>query len=543
MLWTLAGVLLQVAAAADPELLREARNAQSRFESIRRMHLPRERSGSPDRCDARIGRFCYWYDSTETNVVPEPARIRAARRQLLGVLERATRASPEDGWLAGQRVRYLVEAEQFGDAVAAARACRAEAWWCAALLGFALHADQRYLEADTIYARALAAMPAGQRCEWLDLRRMVPGPLARTMQEPPCAERARLAHILWEVSRPLFSTRGNDIRTEHFARHTLAIVRARSASAHGMAWGDDTRELLLRYGSAEWYTRSDPRPGSMENSSVVGHDREPSYAFYPEVRSVHGVPWIGPGDWRLRASGAPSRYAPRHVRGIVSLPHQLARFPRGDSMLVVATVAVEDSALREDSVTLTLGALDRTLRRRIAHGGPALSLTLPADSVLIGVEAYGSGTRRVGWARYSIAPPPCALDLCVSDLLLTHGTEHPRTLDDAVRRARTATAIPATEPLGVAWEVRASASRQPVRMTLTVERVGIGLARRLAARLGLTDLPAPVHLQWSAVTESARLEHVTLRLPPGARGRHRIELRVERGAQDVRAMREVELLP
>lgn len=543
MLWTLAGVLLQVAAAADPELLREARNAQSRFESTRRMHLPRERSGSPDRCDARIGRFCYWYDSTETTVVPEPARIGEARRQLLGVLERAARANPADGWLAGQRIRYLVEAGRVTDAVAAARECRAETWWCAALLGFALHADQRYHDADTTYSRALAGMPAEQRCEWLDLRRMVPEPLSRAMEEAPCAERARLAHVLWEVSRPLFSTRGNDIRTEHFARHTLALVRARGASAHGMAWGTDTRELLLRYGSAEWYTRSDPRPGSMENSSVIGHDREPSYAFYPAVRSVQGVPRIAPGDWRLRASGAPSRYAPRHVRRIVSLPHQLARFPRGDSMLVVAAVAVADSALREDSVTVTLGALDRTLRRRMVRGGPALSLTVPADSLLVGLEAYGAATRRVAWARYTIAPAPCDLDLCVSDLLLTHGMEHPGTIDEALRRARTTVAIPAAQPLGVAWEVRASPSRQPVRMTLTVERVGIGLARRLAARLGLTDLPAPVHLQWTAVTDSTRLEHATLRLPPGARGRHRIQLRVERGDQVVTAAREVELGP
>src|SRR5439155_18255515 len=145
MLVSTAALLLQVGVVGsavpeplpDPRLLRGARGAQVRFESVRRMLLPRDRSydGGSRVCDARIGRFCYWYDSSESTVVPEPARIVDARAKLLVVLDSAATAQPSEPWIAGQRVRYLIEAGRLEDAAAAARACRAQRWWCSSLEG------------------------------------------------------------------------------------------------------------------------------------------------------------------------------------------------------------------------------------------------------------------------------------------------------------------------------------------------------------------------------------------------------------------------
>lgn len=545
MLWGMLGVLLQVAAPPkEPESLRGARDAQVRFERVRRMNLPRERSSGSDPCTTRIGRFCYWYDSSEAQAVPEPPRIGEARKVLLVTLAQAARVNPADGWLAGQRVAYLTEAGRNAEALAVARACRADRWWCGALVGFALHVDERYEQADSAFAQALGALPPEQRCAWHDLRKQVPQPLAREFAAASCDQRIRIANALWDMSVPLFSAKGNDFRTEHFSRHTLALIRARAANAHGLAWGNDSRELLLRYGTAEWYARREARPGTLDdNGDVIGHDREPSYAFFPPIRSTRGVPWVAPDAWRLRASDAESRYAPRHLRRIVALPHQLTRFPRGDSMLVAVAVSVEDSALREDSVVVTLGAMDRRHRRTVVSGGRTLSLMLPNDSAIVSIEALGARTRRVAWARYSIEPIVCQPGLCVSGLMLTRGTDHPATIEAALRLALTGTAVRASQPLGVAWEVRASASPEPVRMTLTIEPMDVGLGRRLAARLGLSRLPAPVRLQWMARTDSSRVESTTLRLPPGARGKHRIQLRLDRGAQAAFASREVDVLP
>jgi hypothetical protein len=45
-----------------------------------------------------------------------------------------------------------------------------------------------------------------------------------------------------------------------------------------------------------------------------------------------------------------------------------------------------------------------------------------------------------------------------------------------------------------------------------------------------------------AGANASRLEHAILRLPPGARGRHRIQLRVERGTHSAVASRDIELV-
>src|SRR5207249_3931219 len=132
-----AWMILQAQAIAPSQaaiLARDARAAQTRFEITRRAHLPIDRDGNPGRtCDAIIGRICYWYDSTETPPATERREIAAAREKLIAKLDSAARANPSDGWLAGQRARYLMEAGRVADAAAAARDCGASRWWCAAL--------------------------------------------------------------------------------------------------------------------------------------------------------------------------------------------------------------------------------------------------------------------------------------------------------------------------------------------------------------------------------------------------------------------------
>src|SRR6185503_15238542 len=109
------------------------------FERTRRANLPLESGGSSGRCDVRVGRFCYWWDDGEFPPTPEPPKTKAARAALLDRLARGAKRVPGDGWIAGQRVRYLAEDDRALDAVNAARECRAAASWCAALAGFAFH--------------------------------------------------------------------------------------------------------------------------------------------------------------------------------------------------------------------------------------------------------------------------------------------------------------------------------------------------------------------------------------------------------------------
>src|SRR5205814_4645941 len=109
---------------------------------------------------AEVGRFCYTVDSSETRRIPDPPAIIEARAGLLATLDTLAQADAADAWIAGQRVRYLIEAQRYDEAVRAGAQCGAAAWWCAALGGLARHAAQQYASADSTFAIALASMSA-----------------------------------------------------------------------------------------------------------------------------------------------------------------------------------------------------------------------------------------------------------------------------------------------------------------------------------------------------------------------------------------------
>src|SRR3989440_4548220 len=126
----------QLAAPDSGAVLSSARRAEAAFESTRRLSLPERPGGWSGICGQRIGRICYFYEGDDTDSAPpEPARIREARARLLAALEEAGSALPGDEWIAGQRVRYLLEDSQPARAARVAEQCRAVAWWGEALAG------------------------------------------------------------------------------------------------------------------------------------------------------------------------------------------------------------------------------------------------------------------------------------------------------------------------------------------------------------------------------------------------------------------------
>lgn len=508
--------------------VRTARNAQERFELTRRAHLPRAHSMGSRDCDVIVGRYCYWYDSTGSRPVPEPPRIVTARRALIAQLDSLSEQHPESDWLVGQRVRYTIEG---GDSLAAlrvARSCRATSWWCAALEGLTHHVAGRYAAADTSFGRALDQMPPVQRCEWMDLRREVAPRMAKELAKASCDERAAIADRLWRVSQPLWSVTGNDLRTEHFSRHTMALLLARSANPHGMTWSSDSRELLLRFGWSEWFSRAEPSPYQSTPGAVTGHDREPSYFVFPATASSRAA--IAPSSWALRDGSMPMRYAPRHIEWLGELEHQLVRLPRGDSTRLLAFARARDDRLVADTIGYLLGALSGD-SINIARGATErLALEVPNDPLLVSVEAFGRGTRRAERARYSVAPIACER-VCLSDLLLYHagGSDTAVTLDSASRRALSGPAVARDSLVGVYWEVGGPAANaignSLLWAALTVEPERVSRARRVASSLRLASTPTAVNLRWRL--RPGRAGNVALRLPGNARGRYRIRLSID----------------
>ncbi len=482
---------------------RAMRGAQRDFEWHRRMNLPWTSGGSGGACDARIGRFCYWHGTTPDTAPPEPATIVRARDRLIARLDSAAARLPGDGWMAGQRVRYLLEAGRTDDALAAARACRAAAWWCDALQGLVLHVTSRFAAAESTYDRALAEMPASTRCRWTDLSTLLDGAAAGRYRHLGCAERAPFDARLWWLARPFYSLGANDRRTEHFARRTIVAIARRSVWPVVGSWGDDVRDLIVRYGWPRWYERVRPDISADPNFSVMGHDPQPSFAFFPNGRLLDSAYDARPSDWNLLADRAPSRYAPAYLQTVEPLSVLLSRFRRGDSMVVVAAYdAAGDSILGGHRVRAGLVVMPDerqafTVTMADAPAAGALVVTAPRLPALASVELLDRPDRAGARERQAVAPIAGGPGLTLSDLLLFRpGAELPATLEQAAASAIPAVGDPA-RPLGLYWELYGTGDTpMAVDVSLTVERTEAGWWDRVRRVLHLVGRRAPIALRW-----------------------------------------------
>jgi hypothetical protein len=535
-------------------LLRRARSAQASFESVRRANLKREYGGSGGRCDVRIGRFCYWVDDEESEepakVPEEPQRIREARTRLLATLDSLAGILPGDGWIAGQRVRYHVEAGDTTASIAAAEACADIDGWCAALAGYAFHAAGAYARADSAFDVALARMPDDARCDWLDLQRVAEDEAADRLQDTPCEERAALtARVLWAAT-PLFLLGVNDVRTEHLARVVRARIEEHAKPAQALSWGSDVEELMIRYGWPAWYTRTDPAPGSMAEPTIVGHDPTPSFTFFPELSSVDSLVIAPASAWKLKRRVGRSRYAPAYARAFHELPHQVATFRRGDSVLVVAEydasgdTLLGGSALEGGLFLSPAPGLVYGERRQLGARG-ALRTIVPRQAMLLSLELLSRDRRAAARVRYGLALGAAANGRGSLDFLLfAPAAGSTRSLEEALERALTGGRLSRSTPLGLYWELYAD-DAQPVVVSLTMEEVGVKWTRRLARTLHLADRGGPIDLRWKDQPDrGARVSPRVMRLDISRLrpGRYHIRLTVTHpGEPPQLATREVEV--
>lgn len=524
---------------------RRAVEAQAQFERERRARLPIEPAGG-GRCDERIGRFCYWYEDGDTAGPAEPAAIAARRSILLRTLSAAARERPANPWIAGQRVRYWIEQRAPDSALAVARECRADSWWCAALAGFAHHAAARFEAADSAFATALAGMPGPVRCAWSDWSMVLDEPLARTFRRLGCADRTRWADTLWLLAQPRLTRPGNELRTEFMARRVMAALSATAKTTYQLAWSGDLEEMMIRYGWSTAWSVADRPAASLDQPSVVGHQRSPAYRFWPVPDPAEAAGWT----WDLKPERPRSRYAPVEA-GPVSWAagFQIARFPRGDSTIVVAAVALEsDSAFRARPVDLALAAArpgePAAVVRRDSAANQPLWLTVAGVPLLASIEAVPAGGRRVVMARRHFRSSPADSSLGASDPLFFRATaDLPETVPDAARLALSKPATRRADPVGVYWEVEQSAA-DSLAIAVAVSPVRRGLLGRLGEGLNLVNRRSSLTLQWrgpSGPGVVARAFELDLgRLPPG---RYQIRLTATAGPRSASVERTLDLEP
>jgi len=502
--------------------------------------------------------MCWRYQPTlDRRLRDEAPAVTEARDALLQSLGDAGRLAPGDEWLLGQRVRYLVEADRLEEARTLAWQCGgASIWWCRALEALVLHLQGRFPEAERAFDEALQNMDTDQARKWEDPTPLLEGDVRSFLRDAAEADpgsRGALEERLWQLGDPLYLVPGNDLRTEHMARHTLAELFSDAAVPHRLGWGSDMAELLLRYGPELSWERILPRPGEMAGGvTVVGFESPDLRTFFPpkELLSNPAVqleePWV-PRMWTSARSG----YAPTYAPVFLPMASRLLVFTRGDRALVAATFQLPTDTtyrtregLRGFHVSppafqgwplragLVLDEVDEapihaTMRDGEAEG--VLMLEVPAGAYQASVEALDPVLGVAGRYRNGLVVPRVPPDLPVlSGLLLIQGDSLPATTQEALTRLRIVNRMVAGEPLLVGWELWGLGwRRETVQYRLTLEPADPGLLSRFRRLFG-GQSRYPI-LEWeepSPDEPGAAFQSVSL-TPPGLDpGDYRLRLEV-----------------
>jgi hypothetical protein len=498
-----------VAAAESAAMRRSAERAARSFEQRRLRLLPNVPSSASGAGDVIIGRYRYAAGEADDLTPPpaEPSEIADARRSLLQTLDSASRAAPGDAWVRSRLVWYAIEGGDTTRAVAAARGCHDDEvpWWCDALLGLALHASHDFLMAERAFERALAAMPDSTRCRWTDVRVLLDGDAERLVKRTPCERRAALDERLWWLADPLHSVDGNELRSEHFARHAFTVLHDRWRPTHPLGWGSDMRAIVLRYAwPVAWSRdrmseRSPSQPGY--SMALTGHEPNPAYDFFPDAAALDSPYDASDASWDLKRPRATTHYAHPLAAPMRPLRHQIARFRRGDSLLVVGTWDVAGDTLFPGGagrVALVVSSHAGRLRSvartdRTATRG-ALTLTVANADHLASLELFARSSRAAARTREGVRASSLTSGVAVSDILLLEPGEPPTTFEDALGRVLPDGRLGADRRVTLYWEVYGLGAAAVPRVTVKVSRVRASRARRLAEKLGLRDEPQTVEI-------------------------------------------------
>lgn len=536
-------LLVSLSVAGPQPAPQDPRDAAERaaftYESLlsRRARIHRGGGGGPH-CDETIGRFCFTFTDDEPDLPdrrPDHPEIVQARDRAISA-HRAWLSQDPAGRAAGPLVRYLVEADRQDEAVAVART---HAWAAdrtpssLLLLGLALHEAGRIPAAESVFDSARGSLPAAERLRLDDVEALLEPEEGRAYARLGAQEKEAYEARLWRFSDPSTLDPGNERRSAHYARHAWAAILAQAPLASGrLPWGDDSAEVLLRYG----------RPVARERMALpaVQSTGEPSIVEVFDPRSVSLVPGA------LRSAGIPSTpepvsrpssggevvrssYAPVGGGTLRELSVQAARFPHpGGAMLLVSGRLSPDSAglggAADDSASSPSDAVGGRLRGQLAiqdtagHVVARVPATVWVDPdggiravaealVEPGTWAYHLDVRnadgRHGFARYATEIVE-AEGLRISDLLLAAPEER-------VPEFRAALTPAASLELAVGgrvlvWAEVTGPVRREGEASLEVEwwvesaeeGTAVGrVARWLGRRLGLVGPERASRIRWS----------------------------------------------
>ena len=536
------------AAAESAAARRTVERAARQFEQRRLQLLPNIPSSGSAPGDVIIGRYRYAAGEADDLKPPpaEPPAIGDARRALLRTLDSASRVAPGDGWVRSRLVWYSIEAGDTAAAMTAARNCRDEdlPWWCDALLGLTLHVSRDFVTAERAFDRALAAMPDSTRCRWTDTRELVDGALHKLLRRTPCEQRGDLDARLWWLADPFHSIEGNELRSEHLARRTFTVLHDRWRASHPLGWGGDMREIILRYAWPVAWSRDRVSERSPIQAgfyvAITGHEPNPAYDYFPDAEALESPYDVSDANWRPKRDRATSHYAHPFAAPLRPLRHQIARFRRGDSLLIVAAWNASDDTLfaraagRATAVASTSDGRVRFVERSdTAAATGVLLLNIPNADYVTSLELFADDSRAAARTRVGVRALRLTSEISLSDILLLDPGPQPRSFAEALDRLLPEARLDADRRVTLYWEVYGMEAAVPPRVSVSVTRVHASRSRRLAEKLGLRDTPRTVEIQWEADTPAERSTagSVTLDLRDRPSGTWRVSITVDGGAR------------
>lgn len=463
--------------------------------------------------------------------------VRAVRARIIDFLDATAARAPTSPWMVGQRVRLLVDQGEPARALAVAKECRAERWWCTALAGYAFERLHAYASADSAFSVVHGVMPEALRCNWTDISTLLPHGPREAYTVAPCASRDTIAARYWWLADPLLSTSVNERRAMHFARRVMIVLHASFVEDEHYHWiaqfgGDAAEEMMLRYG---WPSLS-VWMGTVEDE---GHDnylkkmRSPSSAPYSTAeylpQRIHLAPmWKAianpllaqASDWQMNPP--PRSKTSPNGRGDVWWPWehtrlegltlaqfgagQVAYFPRTGSVEFVSAFdldAASDTVLRTwsvagastvllsstepDSIVTIATTATEEARRVVARGRIAPHAQLLAIESRLGAQAVRT--------RFGADVPPAldslrgAIALSTPVFFRTGGSNLlPSSLPQLLPRMLGSTSIARGSKIGVFWECYGIKAGGAVRFDVRVRSLdGQGFFERLASTLRLRD--------------------------------------------------------
>ena len=568
----------RLSASDSADLVEEMHDRQVEFENRRESRIPVAPLTGGGGCDERIGRICIWFGGDgESSFPPEPPETARARGELIDRLSSALE-TVADPWILGQLVHYLTEAGNLPSAERAAEECGiTDTWWCDALLGYVLHHQGRFVEAEAAFRSAVAGVPEEEVERWRSTRYIVSEDEAERISELDEAEQSRIWEMLWRLSDPLFMEEGNDYLTEHYARLVHTRNREDAENPHLMLWGEDLEETVVRYGREIGWSRVIGMPTGLMGDSrdVWGHHHPMSRGYLFPEEYLRAPADVLPESWVTAPRESRNWYVAPYAPDFRGLDTQVARFRRGDDMLVIA--AYRPTPIERDPFADDTPAPPPAARNPFARGGfgqpdpapeptpaaadaegPAraalflmpeaaggtpisveqteregvMTLTAPAGRYVSSVEVFEPEAERAWRARQGVVQDELIPGLvAVSDLLiLEEGAPIPDDLDEATALARPGVRVRGDEQFVVAWEVYGLGVDQEVEVTLGFTEGRPAFLTRVGEFLGIVEPEQPVEITFTdAISDNVQtlFRAIAIQLPELEPGEYTLHLRLD----------------